>query len=159
MNLTQWAIKHGIPYAALDELRREFGTISTEPAANDYDSSTEAAVQTNVRLEASRKGGRLWRNNVGAFKPETGGMVRYGLCNESPQQNKIIKSADLIGIRPVVIGPQHIGQTLGLFVARECKPSNWQYCGDEHERAQLAFLELAASLGADASFVIGEGTL
>lgn len=160
MNLTQWAIKHSVPFEALDELRREFGTISTEPA-NGIDALSEAAVQNNVRLEASRKGGRLWRNNVGAYSeqyPPTPG-TRWGLCNDSHQQNKIIKSADLIGIRPVVIGAEHFGQTLGLFVARECKPGGWQYCGDEHELAQLKFLELVATLGGDASFVIGEGTL
>lgn len=158
MNLTQWGIKWGVPFEALDELRREFGRISTEPDQG-IDALSEAAVQTNIRLEASRKGGRLWRNNVGAFKPEQGGMVRYGLCNDSKQQNKIVKSSDLIGIRPVAIGLEHVGQTLGLFVARECKPSNWQYCGDEHELAQLKFLELVAALGGDASFVTGEGTL
>ncbi len=159
MNLTQWAIKHGVPFAALDELRREFGTISTEPSPIPGES--EAAVQNRVRLEASHKGGRLWRNNVGAYsvhEPPTPG-TRWGLCNDSPQMNKVIKSADLIGLKPVVIGPQHIGCTLGVFVTREIKPSGWQYTGTPHEQAQLRFLELVAALGGDAAFVNQEGSL
>lgn len=159
MNLTQWAIKHGVPFAALDDLRREFGIVATEP--NSPPGESEAAVQTRIRLEASRKGCRLWRNNVGAYserEPPTPG-TRWGLCNDSPQMNKVIKSADLIGIRPVVIGPGHIGQTLGVFVAREVKPAGWSYSGTEHEIAQLKFLELVAGLGGDASFATSEGTL
>ena len=167
MNLTQWGIKWGVPFEALDELRREFGTISTEPEVKfglpgaKYDTTSEAAVQNNVRLEASLKGCRIWRNNVGAYserKPPTPG-TRWGLCNDSPQMNKVIKSADLIGIRPVVITPRHIGCTLGIFIARECKPGGWQYTATEHELAQLKFLELVAAMGGDASFVTAEGTL
>ncbi len=159
MNLTQWAIRHAIPFEALDELRREFGTITTGAGSGPTAGASEAAVQTNVRLEASYKGARLWRNNVGAFKPETGGMVRYGLCNDSPHMNRVIKSSDLIGLRPVVITQVHVGQTFGLFIARECKAAGWQYTGTDHEVAQLKFLELVAALGGDASFVTGEGTL
>lgn len=157
MNLTQWGIKWGVPYAALDDLRREFGTVSTEPSPIAGES--EAAVQNRIRLEASRAGCRLWRNNVGAFEDEGGGWVRYGLCNDSKQMNKMIKSSDLVGIRPVAIGPQHIGQTIGQFIAREVKEADWAFSGTEHELAQLKFLELVASLGGDAAFATSEGTI
>lgn len=159
MNLTQWGIKWGIPFEALDDLRREFGTVSTEPSPIAGES--EAAVQNRVRLEASRRGCRLWRNNVGAYSerhPPSPG-TRWGLCNDSPAMNKLIKSADLVGIRPVVIAPHHIGQTLGVFVAREIKEADWVYTGTEHELAQLKFLELVASLGGDAAFAVSEGTI
>ena len=157
MNLTQWGIKWGIPFEALDDLRREFGTISTDPARKDGES--EAAVQSRIRLEASRKGLRLWRNNNGGTYDDKGNFIRYGLANDSAAVNKVIKSSDLIGIRPVVICPHHIGHTVGVFVAREVKPQGWQYTATEREVAQLKFLELVAMMGGDAAFANSEGTL
>ncbi len=159
MNLNQWAIKHGVTFEALEDLRREFGIVNTDPASNDYADSSEAAIQTLVRLEATRKGGRIWRNNVGATMDEYDNFIRYGLCNDSKQMNKIIKSADLIGIMPVTIEPHHVGQVIGQFIAREMKAGDWHYTGDAHELAQLKFLELVASLGGDAAFANNEGTL
>jgi hypothetical protein len=121
---------------------------------------SEAAVQTNLRLEASRKGIRLWRNNVGvAHDPEAGTYVRYGLGNESTQMNRIIKSGDLIGIRPIKITPEYLGITIGQFVSREAKHGAWRYAGTEREVAQLNWIKLVTSLGGDACFAVGEGTL
>ena len=157
MNLNQWAIKHGVSFEALEELKREFGTVSTDPAPQQGESET--AVQTRIRLEATRVGSRLWRNNVGGFEPPEGGFVRYGLCNDSKQMNDHIKSSDLIGIKPVVITPPMVGTTIGQFLAREIKPSNWRYTGTKREQAQLRFMELVVSLGGDACFANDEGTL
>ena len=157
MNLNQWAIKWGVPYAALEDLRREFGAFNTDPAPAEGES--EAAVQTRIRLEASKKGARVWRNNVGATMDENGNFIRFGLANDSQQMNRAIKSSDLIGLRPVVITEAHMGSTFGQFIAREVKPAAWRWTGTEREEAQLKFLQLVASLGGDAAFAIGEGTL
>lgn len=157
MTLNQWAIKWGVPIGALEDLRREFGAISTEPAPNPGES--EAGVQNRIRLEASRKGLRLWRNNVGATMDENGNFIRYGLANDSKQLNDKLKSSDLIGIRPVRIEPHHVGAVLGQFVAREIKPGSWSYSGTKREEAQLKFLELVVSLGGDGAFATNEGTL
>ena len=119
----------------------------------------EATVQNLVRLEASRKGCRLWRNNVGATYTRDGAFLRYGLANESSAVNKELKSADLIGIRPIVITKEMVGMTIGQFVSREIKASNWRYTGNERERAQLQWAELILSLGGDATFAVGEGSL
>lgn len=160
MNLAQWAIKHGIPPEAVQDLRREFGLVSTDPLPGSITES-EAAVQTRIRLEASKKGCRLWRNNVGAFDarfPPSPG-TRWGLCNETKAMNENIKSSDLIGIRPLLITQGHVGQIVGQFIAREVKAGDWGYSGTAREQAQLKFLELVAGLGGDAAFANSEGTI
>lgn len=156
-DLMTWAARHGVTPQALNELRQLFCCYADKtPGADDQ---SEAAVQQLVRLEASRAGARLFRNNVGAFQsPDTGAWVRYGLANESVQMNRMIKSSDLVGLRPVVITPQHVGSVIGQFVAREVKRSGWRYTGNTHEKAQLRFLQLVASLGGDACFCNGEGS-
>jgi len=157
MNLNQWAIKHNIPFEAVEDLKREFGLVNTDPSPHEGES--EAAIQTRIRIEASKLGARLWRNNVGAATTVEGGFIRYGLANDSKQMNKETKSSDLIGLRPVIIQQHHVGQIIGQFVAREVKHGSWKYSGDEKEIAQLNFLQLVASMGGDAAFANSEGTL
>ena len=159
MNLNEWAKKWNIPVEAVQDLQRNI--TNTDPCTlEDYETNrSEQAVQTSVRLEASKKGCRLWRNNVGATMTEDGRHIRYGLANDSKRLNKLIKSSDLIGIRPVQITPAHVGGVFGQFVAREVKREGWQYSGDQRELAQLRFLELVNVLGGDGSFVTGVGTL
>lgn len=156
MTLHEWAKRWQLPDQALAELRTVFN-IDTDPSTADQRS--EAAVQTAVRLECSQTGGRLFRNNVGAYQDESERWVRYGLANESSQMNKIIKSADLIGIRPILVTSDMVGLTIGQFVAREVKRGGWTYKATEHEKAQLNFLRFIASLGGDACFANGVGTL
>jgi hypothetical protein len=57
-------------------------------------------------------GCRLFRNNTGAIKDQTGRLVRFGLCRGS---------ADLIGLKPVTITPEMVGQTVAIFTAIEVK--------------------------------------
>jgi len=152
VNLYEWARKWNVPAEAVEDLRSGLGI--SEPQGESGGES-EASLQTRVRLEASRKGLRLWRNNVGAAMDQNGNFIRYGLANESKKLNDSIKSSDLIGIRPVVIAGIRVGQ----FVAREMKPADWKYTGTPRERAQLNFIELVASMGGDAAFCNREGTL
>lgn len=149
--LNEWALRHGVPYAALNELRAIMGAVNTDPIGEAGES--EAAIQKRVQLAATRAGGRLWRNNVGALKDERGVPVRYGLVNESAALNKIVKSSDLIGITPVVVTPAMVGHTIGRFTAREVKAAGWTYKGNAHEKAQLKFIELVTALGGDACFI------
>ncbi len=157
MILYQWAQRHGVPITAIKELESLFGI--TERVDIPATGLSEAAVQQNLRLEGARKGVRLFRNNVGAYEDESGSFVRYGLANESSQVNKQIKSGDLIGIRPLIVTPQMVGHVVGQFVSREAKPGNWRYSASEREQAQLRWIQLIISLGGDAAFATGEGTL
>ena len=73
---------------------------------------SEQELQQRIRLELGTGPVRLWRNNVGALRDERGRLVTYGLCKGS---------SDLIGLRQVLIGPEHLGQTLAVFTAIEVK--------------------------------------
>lgn len=157
MNLYPWAIKWGVSVEAIEDLRQLLGAINTNPPHKAGES--EGAIQNRIRLEASQKGLRLFRNNVGACMDQNDNFIRYGLANDSKKMNDLIKSSDLIGLRPVVIQQYHVGRVIGQFVAREVKAGNWSYTGTEREEAQLRFLELVASLGGDAAFANSEGTL
>ena len=160
MNLNQWAIKWGISYAAVEDLRREMGTIDTDIKPDDDGlGKSESYTQSIVRLEASRKKSVLWRNNLGAVLTDDGRFLRYGLCNDSKKMNEKIKSSDLIGIRSIRITPNHVGCIMGQFLAREMKPEKWTYSGTAREKAQLKFLQIILSKGGDAGFATGEGTL
>lgn len=155
----QWAARHGVGMQALVELQAIFGMHGGHELPPAVKGTSEAAVQAAVRLEAARKGVRLFRNNVGALIDSRGVPVRYGLANESKQVNEVMKSADLIGWRPLLIEPQHVGQVIGQFVSRECKRPGWHYTGDAHEEAQLNWAQLVTAAGGDAAFCTGEGTL
>lgn len=122
-------------------------------------SASESNVQSRVRLEAARKGVRLWRNNVGVLKDQHGRPVRYGLANDSTNVNEVLKSGDLIGWRPVVITQDMVGKTLAVFVSRECKAEDWKWSGDEREVAQARWANLIIADGGDAGFATGDNTL
>jgi hypothetical protein len=157
MLLDTWAKIWGIYPQALADLKRRI--LAATPPASSGPGVGESEVQNLVRLEASRAGCRLWRNNVGAVVSEDGRSIRYGLLNESKRMNARIKSSDLIGIRPVLIKEKHIGYTIGQFMAREVKRPGWKFTGTDREEAQLKFIKLVIALGGDAKFASGGGTI
>ena len=160
-SMIQWAIRNGVSAQALAELREMFGAgIPQHFAQMPADGKSEAAVQARVRLEGARKDNiKLFRNNVGALLDSRGVPVRYGLANETPAQNKVIKSADLIGWRSVLITPAHVGSHIAQFLSRECKEVGWTYSGTEHERAQMKWIEHVTADGGDAQFCSDVGSL
>lgn len=157
MLLDHWARCWGVQPQALIELKQLFMAINTDSEINTVGGETE--LQAKIRLEAGRKGMRLFRNNVGAAYTQGGGFIRFGLVNDSAALNKKIKSSDLIGIRPVTIQSQHVGGTFGQFMAREVKKPDWKFRGTDRENAQLKFIKLITALGGDACFINRENTL
>lgn len=153
--LSTWAARHNIPAAALAELRDLL--VGADTTSNVTGMDSEAGVQSRIRLEASRRGMRLFRNNVGAgHVAESGSFMRWGLCNDSAELNAQIKSADLIGICPVTVSPEHVGSVIGQFWSVECKRPGWKYSGSGREPAQLRWIEMVTALGGRASFSTGE---
>lgn len=160
MTLNDWFARWQISSQAQAELHAAL----VDPPLTLLDGVTppqsEQGIQSLVRLEASQKGGRLWRNNVGAmYDQDKGVFVRFGLCNESEAINKRFKSGDVIGLRPVFITAAHVGRTFGLFVSREIKHAGWKYTGTPREEAQLRWAQMIVGLGGDAGFATGPGTI
>jgi hypothetical protein len=120
---------------------------------------SEAAVQQEIRLESARRGWRLWRNNNGACMDQQGRLIRYGLGNDSAKMNAEIKSSDLIGITPVVITQEMVGQTVGVFTSIEVKREGWRYTGKGRELAQKRWIDLVVSLGGRWGFAACKGGL
>jgi len=94
---------------------------------------SEQELQQRIRLQLGSSPVRLWRNNVGALRDERGRLVTYGLCKGS---------SDLIGLRQVLIGPEHLGQTLVVFSAIEVKAPKGRL-----REEQRSFLELVERFG------------
>lgn len=162
MELHEWAAKWQISGAALSDLQAavlgEVGVILDDaPARRPI--YTESGAQAAIRIEAAKKGLRLWRNNNGALQATDGRWVRFGLANDSKAVNDKLKSSDLIGIRPVKIGPEWVGFTLGQFVSREVKAPGWKFTGTARETAQKRWIDLIREFGGDAHFATGIGTL
>jgi hypothetical protein len=92
---------------------------------------TEQDIMRSIML--APHGCRLWRNNTGAIKDQTGRLVRFGLCTGS---------SDLIGILPITITPEMIGKRIGVFVALEVKTPK----GKPTEE-QINFIQRVRELG------------
>lgn len=116
----------------------------------------ETPVMQRIRLDAPHVGSILWRNNSGALPDNEGRLIRFGLGHDSSKLNKVWKSADLIGIMSVKIGPEHIGKLAGIFVAVETKHSDWNGRLDSHSEAQNAFLSNVIRLGGVGMFARSE---
>ena len=130
--LDAWAAQWGVNPAAVQDLKQQMG-IAEPPVKLDAPPMSEAAAQQQIRIEAPKRGIRLWRNNNGATMDETDRLIRYGLANDSAATSKAIKSSDLIVISPVQILPNHIGLTFAVVTSSEVT------------RLRLSRLEFASS--------------
>lgn len=146
--LDLWAAKWGIPPHAIADLRAMYVADTLPAQETDNPKDSEAYVQSECRLAAPRHGMLLFRNNVGALVDDRGVPLRYGLANDSKKLNEKIKSADLIGILRVLVTPQMVGTTLGVFASVECKKRYWQPGEDaKREAAQTEWANLVSTWG------------
>lgn len=146
-NLNDWARRWNVAPGALVELRNMLTPIEVKTVVDDSVTG-EAGAQNAIRLEASKRGVLLFRNNVGACTDDKGNFIRYGLANDSKRMNQAVKSSDLIGI-----------DSNGQFWAIEVKAPGWKYSGSERERAQLKFIKMVLARGGRACFATGPGDL
>ena len=112
----------------------------------------ESNIERLSMVELSKIGCLMSKNNKGVLPDRRGIPVRFGLFNFNKQQSKEFKSSDLIGITPVVITPEMVGSTIGVFTGLEAKKANWHYVGSEHEEAQKNFLDTVKRYGGIAGF-------
>ena len=78
-------------------------------------------------------GCRLFRNQTGALKDQTGRLVRFGLCKGS---------SDLIGMKSVTVTPEMVGQKVAIFTAIEVKTASGKPTPE-----QLNFVNRVKELG------------
>lgn len=169
MTFDEWASRWHIPAAAIDELC--LSVVYVPDVTVDKPIKSEGRVQSEVRLEAVSEDVYLFRNNVGAGSVldekklcvdcarQKRSFTRWGLGNDSPQINKRLKSADLIGIRKRLITSQDVGRHIGQFISREVKKSEWEFSGTEDEQAQVRWATLINAQGGDAQIVTSVGSL
>lgn len=120
-------------------------------------SASESNVTSRGRLAAVKKHWRLWRNQRGAGKLESGNYVRFGLANDTKKLGDMLKSGDYIGWRPVVIEASMVGKVLAQFVSVEFKAEDWTPppadTKDERAAAQYRWADLVNREGGYAVFV------
>lgn len=152
-----WAKRHNISVIAMAELIQMEGTYPVASEATGK-AETENELQALIVLESPKQGCWVSRNNVGAYQDDHGNFIRYGLCNRTKDENKRVKSSDLIGFRKLLITPEMVGSQVAQFLAREVKEPGWSYRGSAREVAQLAFINFVNANGGDAAFASGIDT-
>lgn len=74
---------------------------------------TETNIQQSIRLALSKTATKIFRNNQGGYKDQTGRWVTYGVANPG--------GSDLIGWTTVTITPDMVGRKIAVFTAIEVK--------------------------------------
>jgi len=94
----------------------------------------ESNIQAQIQLALALHRVAMFRNNIGAYQTPEGHRVTYGVGGPG--------GSDLIGITPVTVTADMVGQTLGVFTAIEVK----SHKGRATER-QAAFIASIKRLG------------
>lgn len=97
----------------------------------------ETAISNAIRIALSKLGARVFRNQRGKYRTEHGQWIETGLCNGA---------SDLIGLLPVVITPEMVGQRFARFVAIEVKAAHGRLT--EEQKRFLEFVRAAGGIAA-----------
>lgn len=109
----------------------------------------ESEILAYARKQATKMGGRLWRNQSGmAWYGEILSKSNNVLHLRNP---RLLKSgltngaSDLIGFIPTIITEEHLGKKIAVFWANEVKTKN-----DKLSKEQLNFLYFVSESGGEA---------
>lgn len=103
----------------------------------------ESNIQREIMLALSKAGITVWRNNVAqawvgeSHRISSSTTVRLNagdvvIRDARPLHAGLCRgSSDLIGLQPVVVGPEHVGCTFGRFVAVEVKTGTGRVSADQ----------------------------
>lgn len=94
----------------------------------------ENELTTEIMLEVSRRGSRLWRNNSGVAFHKDGSAVAYGVASPG--------GSDMIGFTQVEVTPDMVGMKIAVFTAVEAKSP-----GKKPSKYQDAFLKMVHAKG------------
>jgi len=126
----------------------------------------ETAIQRRIMLALSEAGCTVWRNEVGGMwvgrvihqdgqtvTLANAQMIQAGLCTGS---------ADLVGISPVVVTPEMVGETVGRFMGIEVKTEKGRASVEQknwtrHVLARGGVAGIARSEQDAVDLVLGEG--
>lgn len=107
---------------------------------------SERRIQSEILLAAGPAGLTLYRNNVGTGWAGKVQRLQDGavlIRDPRPLHAGLCKgSSDIIGLRPVVVTPDMVGQTIAQFTAIEVKQP-----GSYPSKEQRHFLEFVQSKG------------
>ena len=119
---------------------------------------TESTIQREIMLACSAAGDTIWRNNTGVawqgseLRKQGRNML---IINARPVHFGLTKgSSDLIGIRPTIITPEMVCQTVAVFLALEVKTPSGRVSA-----AQKTFLAHVNAAGGLARVVRGVGDI
>ena len=99
----------------------------------------EKDIQTLIRIEASRCGLTVFRNNVGQGYTVDGAPIKFGLCPGS---------SDLVGWETVTITSAMVGRSIAVFTALEVKTATGRIRSD-----QQRFIDIVRQSGGYAAVV------
>lgn len=106
----------------------------------------ETVIQNDIKVQLSKMGFIIFRNNVGGWKdPKTGRLIKYGLC---------VGSSDIIGLKPTLITQEHVGKILAIFSAFETKTEEGKLSPE-----QIQFLDMVKKNGGIACVSRSENSL
>lgn len=109
----------------------------------------EGQLNDDLMLAASRKGGRLFRNNSGTAFHKDGSVVQYGVGNPG--------GSDLIGFTVVEVTADMVGRKVAVFTAVEAKTGKLKPTKDQDRFLRMVRNKGGiGTWGTDAGMIMGE---